>query len=185
MEAMEVAGAQHDDTRRISERPRTEAAVHHPRGIAPETGQRRCIDGILRGRRRKIDRVLHGGRHGKGSGPVFHRRRCRALPCESELFLELSQPRPHRLHFGLARPIACSLLARAGLRCAGVNDLGHVGALGRSDVAHVEPSRRIDPGVGVGVGGLQPERTGENGGQYCAKETHDHDRRPVTIAPPL
>jgi len=100
----------------------------------------------------------------------------RILRRDTDLGLELSKAFCQGLHLGIARSFD-GVVAGRGLWCTRVNDVGYAGILGRSEIADVNHSRPIDPGVNVRVSRHRPKRADKNRRQSRAEKTcehHDH-----------
>jgi len=168
-----VRRPQHDNARRIDARVSPEPAVG-PSGIAGGIRGRGGIDGVLR--RRGYYNVLN-----------HRRRRDRSVVCRRWRLalgkldvLELADPIREGFHLGLARSLAGRLGTRRDCRRALVRDARHANPVGRSQIADVDRSGRIDPRIDIRVSKLQPKRAGENRGQGCTQQTSTHQWLPIT-----
>jgi hypothetical protein len=91
------------------------------------------------------------------------------------LVFELSNALCQSLHLGVPHRFA-GIVVRCGLWRTRRNDVGYADTRGRSEIADVNPARRIDPCVEVSVGRLQRKRAGNNCRQSCLEETSKHYR---------
>src|SRR5205807_2850032 len=139
MEVAKVRRPQQENTRRIEARHPPEPAVDPP-GIAADIRRRCRIDGVRRGWRH--DNVLNHRRLWRNSSVICRRWR---LALGQLYVLELADALREGLYLGLAR----SLAGRLGTRCdcwrALVHDAGYANPVGRSQIADVDRSGRLEP----------------------------------------